>query len=174
MPHISTKAALQSSLSNPEALNAFSITAAEVNAAVSRQNLTLPSGSLREGSRELPVEINASPETIQGFLDIPLRSVDGRIILLRDVANVRDGEAVSTNIARLNGQNAVMISILKLGSASTVDIIDGIRDRLPEVLASAPPGTSIEPIFDQSVFARAAVQPVVAGIAAELVIVPAT
>ncbi|MGL4400117.1 MAG: efflux RND transporter permease subunit, partial [Luteolibacter sp.] len=142
---------------NPEALNAFSISAAEVNAAVSRQNLTLPSGSLRENSRELPVEINASPETIQGFLDIPLRSVDGKMILLRDVANVRDGEAVSTNIARLNGQNAVMISILKLGSASTVDIIDGIRARLPEVRASAPPGMSIEPIFDQSVFVRAAV-----------------
>ncbi len=142
---------------NPEALNAFSISAAEVNAAVSRQNLTLPSGSLRENSRELPVEINASPETIQGFLDIPLRSVDGKMILLRDVANVRDGEAVSTNIARLNGQNAVMISILKLGSASTVDIIDGIRARLPEVRASAPPGMNIEPIFDQSVFVRAAV-----------------
>lgn len=142
---------------NPEALNAFSISAAEVSAAISRQNLTLPSGSLREGSRELPVEINASPENIQGFLDLPLRSVDGKIILLRDVANVRDGEAVSTNIARLNGQNAVMISILKLGSASTVDIIDGIRERLPEIRASAPPGMSIEPIFDQSVFVRAAV-----------------
>ena len=142
---------------NPEALNAFSISAAEVSAAVSRQNLTLPSGILREGGRELPVEINASPENIQGFLDIPLRSVDGKTILLRDVANVRDGEAVSTNIARLNGQNAVMISILKLGSASTVDIIDGIRARLPEIRASAPPGMNIEPIFDQSIFVRAAV-----------------
>ncbi|MEO5915691.1 MAG: efflux RND transporter permease subunit [Luteolibacter sp.] len=142
---------------NPEALNAFSISATEVSAAISRQNLTLPSGTLREGARELPVEINASPENIQGFLDIPLRSVDGKMILLRDVANVRDGEAVSTNIARLNGQNAVMISILKLGSASTVDIIDGIRARLAEIRASAPPGMSIEPIFDQSIFVRAAV-----------------
>src|SRR5690606_16067472 len=113
--------------------NAFDISAAEVSAVVSRQNLTLPSGSLREGGRELPVELNASPENIQAFLDLPLRSVDGRTILLRDVANVRDGEAVSSNIARLNGQNAVMISILKLGNASTVDIIDGILKRLPEV-----------------------------------------
>ncbi len=143
---------------NPDALNAFSISATEVSTAVSRQNLTLPSGTLREGGRELPVEINASPENIQSFLDIPLRSVDGKMILLRDVANVRDGEAVSTNIARLNGQNAVMVSILKLGSASTVDIIDGIRERLPEVRASAPPGMNIEPIFDQSVFVRAAVK----------------
>ncbi len=143
---------------NPDALNAFSISATEVSSAISRQNLTLPSGILREGGRELPVEVNASPESIQGFLDIPLRSVDGKVILLRDVANVRDGEAISTNIARLNGQNAVMVSILKLGSASTVDIIDGIRERLPEVRASAPPGMSIEPIFDQSVFVRAAVK----------------
>jgi CzcA family heavy metal efflux pump len=142
---------------DPDALNAYSISAAEVSAAVSRQNLTLPSGSLREGGRELPVEINASPETIQGFLDMPLRSVDGKMILLRDVANVRDGEAVSSNIARLNGRNAVMVSILKLGGASTVDIIDGINARLPEIRASAPPGMSIEPIFDQSVFVRAAV-----------------
>ncbi len=143
---------------DPEALNAFDMSAAEVSAVVSRQNLTLPSGSLREGGRELPVELNASPENIQAFLDLPIRSVDGRTILLRDVANVRDGEAVSSNIARLNGQNAVMISILKLGNASTVDIIDGIMERLPEIRASAPPGMSIEPIFDQSVFVRAAVK----------------
>ena len=142
---------------NPDALNAFAISAAEVSAAVGRQNITLPAGTLREGARELPVEINASPENIQAFLDIPLRSVDGKIILLRDVANVRDGEAISTNITRLNGQNAVMISILKLGNASTVDIIDGIRQRLPAIRASAPTGMSIEPIFDQSIFVRAAV-----------------
>ncbi len=96
---------------DPVALSSHSISAAEVSAAVSRQNLTLPSGILREGGRELPVEINASPENIQGFLDLPLRSVNGKTILLRDVANVRDGEAISTNIARLNGRNAVMISI---------------------------------------------------------------
>ncbi|RYD23022.1 MAG: efflux RND transporter permease subunit [Verrucomicrobiaceae bacterium] len=143
---------------NPDALNAYSISAAEVSAAVARQNLTLPSGIIREGGRELPVEINSSPENIQAFLDMPLRSVDGKMILLRDVANVRDGEAVSTNIARLNGQNAVMISILKLGSASTVDIIDGIMERMPEVRAAAPPGMNIEPIFDQSIFVRAAVK----------------
>lgn len=141
----------------PTALNAFGITSAEVNAAVARQNLTLPAGSLREGGREMPIELDASPDSIQGFLDLPVRSVNGNTILLRDVANVRDGEAVSNNIARLNGQNAVMISILKLGTASTVDIIDGIRDRMTDIRASAPEGTRIEPIFDQSVFVRAAV-----------------
>jgi len=143
---------------NPDALHSFQMTAAEVSAVVGQQNLTLPSGSLREGGRELPVEINASPETVQAFLDIPLRSLEGRTVLLRDVANVRDGEAVTTNIARLDGQNAVMVSILKLGNASTVEIIDGILARLPEIRASAPPGMNIEAIFDQSVFVRAAVK----------------
>ena len=143
---------------NPEALSAFGLSAADISGAVSRQNLTLPAGNLREGSREMPVELNASPETVQAFLDLPIRVIDGRMILLRDLANVRDGEAVSTNIARLNGQNAVMIAILKLGNASTVDIIDGIVARLPEIRASAPPGLTVEPIFDQSVFVRAAVK----------------
>ena len=143
---------------NPDALNAFGLSPAEVSAAVSRQNLTLPAGSIREGSHELPVEINASPENVQAFLDLPLRSNNGTTLLLRDVANVRDGEAVPTNIARLDGQNAVMLSILELGDASTVDIIDGIFERLPGIRAAAPTGLSIEPIFDQSVFVRAAVR----------------
>lgn len=142
---------------DPVALNAFGLSASEVSAAVSRQNLTLPSGTIREGGRELPIEINASPENIQAFLDLPLRSANGNTLLLRDVANVRDGEAVSTNIARLDGQNAVIVAILKLGNSSTVDIIDGIRERLPEIRQAAPPGVSVEPIFDQSVFVRAAV-----------------
>lgn len=154
---------------DPDALHAFGLSASEVSTIVGQQNLTLPSGTLREGGRELPVEINASPETVSAFLDIPLRSVEGRTVLLRDVANVRDGEAVSTNIARLDGQNAVMISILKLGNASTVDIIDGVLERLPEIRASAPEGMNIEPIFDQSVFVRAAVK----GVEHEIVLVGA-
>ena len=142
---------------DPEALVAHGLSSAEVNAAVLRQNLTLPSGTLREGARELPIEVNGSPETIDAFLDLPLRLGAGRSLLLRYVANVRDGEALTTNIARLDGQNACIVAILKLGAASTVDIVDGILQRLPELRASAPKGLSIEPIFDQSVFVRAAV-----------------
>ncbi|MBL8752383.1 MAG: efflux RND transporter permease subunit [Planctomycetes bacterium] len=142
---------------DPDALVAHGLTAAEVNAAVARQNLTLPSGTLREGARELPIEVNASPETIEAFLDLPLRLGGARSLLLRDVANVRDGEAVTTNIARLDGQNACIVAVLKLGSASTVEIVDGILARLPEIRAAAPAGLSIEPIFDQSVFVREAV-----------------
>jgi multidrug efflux pump subunit AcrB len=127
---------------------------------VGSQNLTLPSGVLREGGRELPVAINASPESVDAFLDLPIRESNGRVVFLRDVANVRDGEAISTNIARLNGQNAVMVSILKLGSSSTVDIVNGILERMPAIREAAPPGVQIEPIFDQSVFVNAAVSTV--------------
>ncbi len=154
---------------DPDALHAFDITVAEVNAALARQNLTLPSGNLREGNRELPVQLNASPKKIDEFLDLPIRTIKERTILLRDVANVRDGEAIPTNIARLNGQNAVMVSILKLGNASTIDIINGILERLPEIRAAAPEGVMIEAIFDQSVFVRAAV----VGVQHEIILVAA-
>ncbi len=145
---------------NPEALNAFDLSPADVNRAVGNQNLTLPSGILRENDRELPVAINASPESVEAFLDLPIKTVSGRVVLLRDVANVRDGEALSTNVARLNGQNAVMVAVMKLGSSSTVDIVDGILARMDEIRKAAPEGVRVEPIFDQSVFVKAATESV--------------
>ena len=142
---------------DPDALNAYGLSASDVSRALAAQNQTLPSGSLRAGGRDLSVGVNASPVSIPEFLDLPVRNIDGRIILLRDVANVRDGEAFGTNIARLNGQNAVIVTALKLGNTSTLEIIDGIMARLPAIRASAPPGVKVEPIFDQSVFVRSAV-----------------
>ncbi len=144
----------------PQKLVEMGVTADEVARSVGSQNITLPSGVLREGDKEWTIALNASPETVDEFLALPIRGVEGRIVHLRDVANVRDGEAQSTSIARLNGQNAVMVSILKLGSASTVDIVDGIFRLLPAIRASAPPGLTIEPIFDQSQFVRAAISSV--------------
>ncbi|HZP89190.1 MAG TPA: efflux RND transporter permease subunit [Burkholderiales bacterium] len=146
---------------DPKALQTYGLTAADVSRALSAQNLTLPTGVVREQGREMQVSINASPVEVASFQDLPIREVDGRIILLRDVAQVRDGAAVQTNVARLNGQNAVMVSILKLGSASTVEIVDQVMARLPEIRKSAPEGLTIEPLFDQSVFVRAAIDAVV-------------
>jgi multidrug efflux pump subunit AcrB len=136
----------------PEALQAYGLSPADVARAVGQQNVTLPSGALRTDTREILVTVNASPDTVASFGELPLRSVDGRIVRVSDVADVRDGQAVQTNIARLDGQNAVMVSILKLGDASTVDIVRQIRERLPTIRASAPPGVTVEPVFDQSVF----------------------
>jgi multidrug efflux pump subunit AcrB len=146
---------------NPEALQAYGLSAADVSRAVTAQNLALPTGVVREPGREMQVSVNASPTEIAAFQTMPVREVNGRVILLRDVASVRDGAAVQTNVARLNGQNAVMVSILKLGNASTVDIVNQVMARLPEIRASAPQGINIEPIFDQSVFVRAAIDAVV-------------
>lgn len=144
----------------PEALQAYGISPSDIARASSTQNLTLPSGTLRVDTREIAIMTNASPETVAAFADLPLRSVDGRVIKVSDVASVRDGQAVQTNIARLDGQNAVIVSILKLGDASTLDIIRQIRERLPELRAAAPEGITIAPVFDQSVFVESAISSV--------------
>ncbi|MBY0226193.1 MAG: efflux RND transporter permease subunit [Hyphomicrobium sp.] len=141
----------------PEALQAYGVSPNEVARAINTQNLTLPTGVLRVESREIVVTTNASPETVAEFADLPLRSIDGRVVRVGDVASIRDGAAIQTNIARLDGQNAVIVAILKLGDASTVDIVRQVKDRLPELRASAPPGITIEPVFDQSVFVENAV-----------------
>lgn len=141
----------------PEALQAYGISAADIARATATQNLTLPSGALRVGTREIAITTNASPETIANFANLPLRSVDGRVIRVSEVASVRDGQAVQSNLARLNGQNAVIVSILKLGDASTLDIISQIKARMPELQAAAPEGITIAPVFDQSVFVTRAI-----------------
>ncbi len=145
---------------DPDRLRAYGLTPADVSRAVSAQNLTLPSGSLREEGREAFVALNASPDAAAAFNDLPLRAVDGRVVFLRDVANVRDGGAVQANVARVDGSAGVFVSLMKLGGASTVDIVDQVLARLPEMRAAAPEGMRIEPIFDQSLFVRAAVDAV--------------
>ncbi|MCW5620615.1 MAG: efflux RND transporter permease subunit, partial [Burkholderiales bacterium] len=145
----------------PQALQTYGLSAADVSRALSAQSLTLPSGVVRERGREMQVSVNASPTEVAAFEQLPIREVNGRVILLRDVATVRDGAAVQTNMARLNGQNAVMVSILKLGGTSTVDIVNQVMARLPDIRAAAPEGLAIEPLFDQSVFVRAAIDAVI-------------
>lgn len=136
----------------PEALQAYGFSPNEVARVINAQNQTLPSGALRIEGREIVILTNASPDNVQAFADLPLRSVDGRVVRVGDVANIRDGSAIQSNIARLDGQNAVIVAILKLGNASTVDIVRQVKERLPDIRASAPPGITVEPVFDQSIF----------------------
>lgn len=139
-----------------ESLYAYGVTATDVNRALANQNLTLPSGSIREAQKDIPIAINASPESIAMFESIPVKTVGGSMILLRDIANIRDGAALQTNIARVNGNNAVIVSLIKLGNASTVDIINQVLEKLPQIRKAAPAGMTISPIFDQSVFVNTA------------------
>ncbi len=142
---------------DPERLERFGLAATDVARAVNSQNLTLPTGRLREGGREFQVSLNASPETAAAFADLPVTSTPTGVVRLGDVANVRDGESLANSIVRLNGQNAVLVSIIKLGDASSTDIVNQLMERLPEMRASAPPGMRVEPIFDQASFVDAAI-----------------
>ncbi|MEH6998303.1 MAG: efflux RND transporter permease subunit [Limnobacter sp.] len=141
----------------PDALPAFGLSAADVAQAVNQQNLTLPSGNVREGMRDMQISVDASPESAEVFANLPISARDGRIIKLRDVADVRDGGAIQTNLTRVDGSSAVLVSMIKIGDASTTEIIEKVKERLPEIQAAAPAGAKITPIFDQSVFVQSAV-----------------
>lgn len=142
---------------DPAALQTHGLTPADVTAALERGSSTLPSGSIRERAREMQVSLETSPESVTGFLDLPVASRNGALVYVRDVASVRDGDALQTNVARMDGSSAVAVALIKLGGASAVDIVRAVRERLPEIVASAPPGTRVQPIFDQSVFVENAI-----------------
>jgi len=137
---------------NPAALQTYGLTPADVTGALERGSPTLPSGSIRENAREMQISLDSSPATAADFLDIPVASRNGTLVYVRDIASVRDGGALQTNVARMDGSSAVAVALIKLGNASAVELVRSVRERLPEIEASAPAGTRIQPIFDQSVF----------------------
>ena len=145
----------------PQLLQAKNLSPTDVVNAVANQNLILPSGSSKIGEFEYDVGLNASPETIQELNDLPVKAVGNTTIYVHDVAHVRDGFAPQTNVVRRNGQRSVLMTIMKVGSASTLDIVQQVRDMLPQIAATLPPELKIEPISDQSLFVRAAVSGVV-------------
>src|SRR6266853_1775949 len=112
---------------DPQALLAKSISAADVSAAVNIQNLTLPSGSVKLGPREYRVSLNSSPDAVAALNELPVKVVNGATVYVRDVAHVRDGFAVQTNIVRQDGQRGALVTILKSGGASTLDIVDQVK-----------------------------------------------
>jgi len=137
---------------NPAALQTYGLTPADVTTALERGSPTLPSGSIRENAREMQISLDTSPASAAEFLEIPVAARNGTVIYIRDIASVRDGGALQTNVARMDGSSAVAVALIKLGGASAVEIVRAVRERLPEIEASAPSGTRIQPIFDQSVF----------------------
>jgi multidrug efflux pump subunit AcrB len=146
---------------DPEALRAHGLAATDVTAAIAAQNLILPAGTQKIGEIEYFVGLNASPKRMEDLNELPVRTTGGGVVLVRDVAHVRDGYSPQTNIVRMDGHRAALLSVLKGGKASTLDVIQGIKDRLPQVRAQLPPGLRIQAIGDQSVFVRGAVASVV-------------
>ena len=143
---------------DPQALLAKGITPADVVGAVNAQNLILPGGTAKIGTVEYSVRMNGSPQTIAGLNALPVRTVNGATTYLREVAHVRDGFNPQTNIVKQNGQRGVLLSILKNGGASTLQIVEELRARLPLVAQALPRELTITPLFDQSIFVKSAIR----------------
>jgi CzcA family heavy metal efflux pump len=144
-----------------DALLAEGLTPRDVVNAVNAQNLALPSGTAKIGATEYVLATNGSPETIAGLNHIPVRTSNGATTYLSEVAHVRDGFAPQTNIVRQNGERGVLVSIIKNGGSSTLDIVGSLFAQLPVVEQILPKDLKITPLFDQSSFVRAAISGVV-------------
>ncbi len=145
----------------PALLQSKGLSPGDVVNAINTQNLILPTGTSKIGQFEYDVGLNASPETVQELNDLPVKAVGNSTIYVHDVAHVRDGFSPQTNIVRRNGQRSALLSILKVGDTSTLDIVKQVRALLPQIAATLPPALKIEPISDQSLFVRAAISGVI-------------
>jgi len=143
------------------ALQAKGLSPADVVNAVSAQNLIAPSGTMKIDRWEYAVETNSAPDVVNDLNDLPIKAVNGAVIYVRDVAHVRDGSPPQTNIVRVDGKRALIMSILKVGSASTLDIIAGIRAKLDSITGQLPPQMKIAFLADQGIFVRGAISGVV-------------
>ncbi|RYZ67154.1 MAG: efflux RND transporter permease subunit, partial [Proteobacteria bacterium] len=141
----------------PDLLRAHGVTPTDIGTALSNQNLMVPAGTQKIGATEYAVKLNASPTKLDDLNDLPIRSDRGGVTTLRDVAYVHDGHPPQVNVVRVDGRRAVLMSIQKTGSASTLSIIETIKERLPFISELLPEGASIAVTGDQSVFVKAAV-----------------
>ena len=142
---------------DPAQLYARHLSPQDVSAALNQQNLTLPTGTAKIGSREYLVAMNSSPTTVEAMNDLPIKAANGAVVTLKDIGQVRDGYVPQTNIVRNNGTRSAMLTVLKNGQASTLDIVAQVKAALPRVLAGLPPNLRVTPLFDQSLFVRASI-----------------
>jgi len=143
------------------ALQSKGLSPLDVVNAISVQNLILPSGTSKIGDFEYNVDINGSPTTVAELNDMPIKTVGTNTIYVHDVANVRDGFPPQTNIVHVNGRRASLLTVLKAGNASTLDVIAGIKAMLPQIAAGLPPELEMQPLADQSLFVRASIDGVI-------------
>jgi len=142
---------------DPAALLARGLTPSDLVDAMAVQNLILPTGTIKVGSTEYDVTLNGAIAAIPRIGDIPVRTANGTTTLIRDVANVRDGSAPQTTIARQNGERGILTSIFKRGKVSTLDVVDHVKQVIPKMLAQMPEGINMKLMFDQSLFVKAAI-----------------
>ena len=140
------------------ALKAKNLSAQDVVNAVNAQNLILPSGTAKIGTGEYDVEVNASPRILDELNDVPIKSLNGATIYLRDVAQVRDGYLPQQNIVRQDGVRGALLTILKSGTASTLDVVREVRAAMPRIMSEMPQDLEMKQFADQSLFVRAAIE----------------
>jgi multidrug efflux pump subunit AcrB len=146
---------------NPQALQADGLSAQDVANTIQSQNQIVPAGNVKIGSKQYTVNLNDAAPSIAALNDLPIKMVDGATIFIRDVANVRDGSPPQQSIVHVNGQRAVLTSVLKTGDGSTLAVVQGVKDAIPGILATMPPNFKINLINDQSVFVKAAISGVI-------------
>jgi CzcA family heavy metal efflux pump len=146
---------------NPRLMQAKGLSPADVLTALGNQNLILPGGTAKVGEFEYDVDLNADLKNVQEFNGLPIKTVGGSVIYLRDVATVSDGFAPQTNVVRQDGNRGALVTVLKAGDASTIDVVKGVRQILPRVSQTLPPELKIQPLSDQSIFVRGAIDGVI-------------
>ena len=146
---------------DPNLLSAHHLSATDVSLAINQQNLILPAGTARFGDREWIVKLNSSPTEVSALNDLPIRSSSGSVVFIKDVAQVREGYAEQANIVRQDGTRGALLTVLKNGATSTLDIVANVRKAIPVVTAGLPPTLKVTPLFDQSVFVRESISEVV-------------
>jgi multidrug efflux pump subunit AcrB len=146
---------------NLNALYAKGLSPADVSTAINNSSVILPTGTAKMGSKEYTIGLNTAPDTIERLNDIPIKVVNGAMVYVRDVANVRLGAGVQTNIVRENGSRGTYLAVLKTGAASTLAVVNGIKAMLPHLQQLVPPGVDLRIQADQSIFVKAAITGVV-------------
>jgi multidrug efflux pump subunit AcrB len=142
---------------DPRELYARGLSAADVSNAINAQNLILPAGTIKAGNLEYNVKLNASPELVAELNELPVKVVNGSMVYIKDVAHVRDGFGIQQNVVRQDGSRGALLTVLKSGSDSTLDIIQRVQQRLTQIQLTMPPELIIKRLFDQSLFVRAAI-----------------
>ena len=142
---------------NPAALQARNLSAQDVANALSAQNLIVPIGTQKIGGVEYSMRLNNAPNDIMELGNLPIKSVNGAMVYIRDVANVHDGNSPQTSIVHVDGNRSVLMSVLKNGSTSTLAIVDGIKEKLQQIKSGLPENLKVQPLNDQSLFVRAAI-----------------
>ncbi len=146
---------------DPKKLQAEALSPIDVLNAMAQQNIVQPGGTVKIGMDEYDVHLNSSPVTLDGLRNLPLKQANGTTIYVKDVASIADGSIPQTNIVRQDGRRGVLVVVLKSGNASTLDVVSGVRAKLPVLAQTLPPELKVTPIGDQSIFVRGSVTGVI-------------